>query len=174
MKSLFSLLILLLFSLSTFAAAPLCRSLFREKVPGYFQFSEENQQIGFVSTDIKKPQFSGSEVGRLDFDFFDSTNTLYIAWVDVHPQFREHGVSTQLIEEVLRRYPETEKIAGYLTNKNLEVYEDVLGKTYDHVQALKATPYYHSFSAMGFSEIISSDHFDGKVTVALKQPKSMP
>jgi len=145
-----------------------CRSLFRPTLVGYWTAPEE-QTLRFVNTDPKSQPELQKEVGRIDFDFMDSTNTLFIEWVSVEPHFQKKGLATQLMREVLQSFPETERVMGYLTDTNKKLYDEKLKATGSAEEALKNTPYYRSLKGLGFTEIVTNTAYDGKVVVVLQK-----
>ena len=153
------------------AAAPSCRSLFREAPQGYFLETEEGQ-LHFINT--KNSDKLNGKRGRIDYTFDADTKTLLIEWIYVDPVLRELGIANHLMAEIVNRYPEAEQVIGYLTDKNLQTYEESLKSFKSSDLALKSTPYFKSLAALGFSEIIANDYFDGKVAVALKKPSLLP
>lgn len=152
-------------------AAPSCRSLFREAPQGYFSQIDDGQLI-FTST--ANSNRSNGKRARVDYSFNSETQTLLIEWVHVDPSLRELGIANHMIKEIVDRYPEVKQVIGYLTDKNLQIYEVSLKAFKSSDLALKATPYFKSFESLGFSEVITNEYFDEKVAVALQRPQSMP
>jgi len=170
-KSIWLLMWIVFFAANFAEAASSCRSLFREEPQGYFVQVDEGQ-LHFINT--KNADKLNGKRGRIDYSFNSETKTLLIEWVHVDPVLRELGVSHHLMTELSERYPEATQVIGYLTDKNLQIYEEALKSLKSPDLALKATPYFRSLNSLGFSEIIANDYFDGKVAVALKKPSYLP
>ncbi len=160
-----SLIVFSSYSLTVSAQAS-CAKVLIQKIKGSIRDSGDGS-LHFIFNDLRRPELLGKEVGVLEYDLLSDGKTLYISWMDVNPSLRNSGVSTQLIEELLRNFPETKKISGYLTDTNLAVYKQNLNTSHDPVKALMATPYYRTFSNFGFTHIIQNSFDSDRVVVVL-------
>lgn len=145
-----------------------CRMLFETPAMGSIQSPRDDERaLVFISTDSKKPGFANKEMGRIEFDYRDRTDTLFIEWIEVHKKAQQLGISNQLIQAVLQVHPHTQEITGYLTDENARIYFESLQKSKDGNQAFYETPFYRSFSKFGFRVIREQHVFEDKVIFSL-------
>jgi len=139
----------------------------------YQGFSEagKNGNLVFISTSVKDPKNLGRKIAELEFDIMGlEENALFINWMWSHPLYRQQGLNSILLREVLQDHPQVQRIVAYLTDTNLEIYRNAFLKCKNANQALKATPFYKTLKSLGFPRIEVNEDETTEIVVNLGRP----
>jgi GNAT superfamily N-acetyltransferase len=151
-------------------AANTCQSIFQPEVQGYFKQDFRSQDsLHFVSTDPSEYKVQNKIVGTVEFEYFEHSDKLMIHWIETHPLARQKGISTKLFEEALSLHPETKSIVAYLTDSNFKIFRDHYATNKILLDSVIQTPFYKSFTELGFSNVTYINFVDDKVIITIKK-----
>lgn len=110
------------------------------------------------------------EVGSIEYSIRKETPYMMsVDWVGTEMSYRRLGVSNHLIKAAANRENGVFEILALLVGINYQVFNSMYGNRENCNEALIDTPFYRSFSAIGFSVIKECRVLHDTVFIVLKR-----
>lgn len=138
-------------------------------VASWARFEREPLKFGAVALSLETMQIRNVlhlkdrpdvRVGSINAIWEGKPHRLYIDLIRVEEPFKKMGVGTYLIESLMEQFPieQVEEITAVLAMDNLRAFMGKFNKSTNNFdEALKQTPFYKSFSRVGFSEVVNDE-----------------
>lgn len=111
----------------------------------------------------------GMLVAELEYRFDARTRTLFIDNIRVQERYRGQGVSIYLMSELLKAFPQTNRVGAQLVDDNFDALEAMLENSASVAQAIQSTPFYRALSYFGFERIRSHSLYPDDLVLVLER-----